>query len=84
MTVVFAFLLMLIIVAAMAIGVIMGRKPIAGSCGGISALGLGGPCEICGGNPDACDGDRRPGRLTSAAAALGSDASGTRGNDRRL
>jgi len=36
-----AFLVMGIAIAAMAIGVMMGRKPIAGSCGGLGQLGLG-------------------------------------------
>ncbi len=45
---------MLIIVGGMAIGVMFGRKPIAGSCGGMAALGLDSECEVCGGNPDRC------------------------------
>lgn len=47
---------LLTIIAAMSIGVIMGRKPIAGSCGGVGAA-LGEEdyvCEICGGDPDKC------------------------------
>ena len=40
---------------AMAIGVLMGRKPIAGSCGGMKALGMDVECEICGGNPSLCE-----------------------------
>lgn len=78
MTVVFAFFFMLLIVAAMAVGVIMGRKPIAGSCGGIKALGLDAECEVCGGNPAACStADRRPPRNRAGqagAAALSSNA----------
>lgn len=54
-TALITLLVMLTVVAAMAIGVIMGRKPISGSCGGIAALGLDTECEICGGDPAKCD-----------------------------
>lgn len=50
-----AFLLMALVVAGMAVGVMMGRKPIAGSCGGIGMLGLEKSCSICGGNPNKCE-----------------------------
>jgi hypothetical protein len=46
---------MLVIVAGMAVGVIFGRKPITGSCGGMKALGLDVECEICGGDADRCE-----------------------------
>ena len=46
---------MLILTAAMSIGVLMGRKPIAGSCGGMSALGMKTACEICGGDTQRCE-----------------------------
>ncbi len=50
-----AFGVMLVVVAAMAIGVMAGRKPIAGSCGGISILGLDKePCPYCGGEQENC------------------------------
>ncbi len=49
------FLTMLLVVAAMAVGVIFGRKPIAGSCGGIAALGIEKECSICGGNRQKCE-----------------------------
>jgi hypothetical protein len=42
------FAVVLIAIAAMAIGVIRGRSPIRGSCGGLN----GGPCALCGGNCD--------------------------------
>jgi hypothetical protein len=54
------FLFMLLVVAAMSIGVLAGRSPIKGSCGGMSALGLGTECEICGGDPGKCDSDTAP------------------------
>lgn len=55
MTAVLAFLIMLAVVGAMAVGVIFGRKPISGSCGGMKALGMGVECEICGGDPERCE-----------------------------
>lgn len=80
MTMVLAFLFMLLIVAAMAVGVLFGRKPIAGSCGGMKALGLDAECEVCGGNPNACErADKRSPRISAAqveAASLGVDAAG--------
>lgn len=63
---------MLLIVAAMAIGVIMGRKPIAGSCGGLNNLGLKEGCEICGGKDEVCEEEnrkRQPGAQFSARRA---------------
>ncbi|MFW6092765.1 MAG: (Na+)-NQR maturation NqrM [Pseudomonadota bacterium] len=72
MTMVLAFLFMLAIVTAMSVGVMMGRKPIAGSCGGMQNLGIGSECEICGGNPAACDSARRDGSVD--AAKLSTDA----------
>jgi uncharacterized protein len=86
-TAVLAFLLMLLIVAAMAIGVMFGRKPIAGSCGGMKALGMNMECEICGGDPNACDsatGQPRQREAVGAAdaASLGSDATQNSRKDR--
>ncbi len=49
------FVILLMVVAAMAIGVIRGRAPISGSCGGLNNLGVDGACEICGGNPAKCE-----------------------------
>jgi hypothetical protein len=80
-TLIFAFLLMLVIVAVMSVGVMMGRKPIAGSCGGMKALGLDGECQVCGGSPLACE--RRASSLSRIpaarrqAAALATEASGS-------
>lgn len=52
------FLVLLIVgflLAAMSVGVMMGRKPISGTCGGIGALGLDQACDICGGNTKKCE-----------------------------
>ncbi|SHL77979.1 (Na+)-NQR maturation NqrM [Phytopseudomonas punonensis] len=67
MTFVIVFLVMALVVGMMAIGVIMGRKPIAGSCGGIANLGIEKECSICGGDRQKCD------EVTSEARQ-GSDA----------
>ncbi|HSX71751.1 MAG TPA: (Na+)-NQR maturation NqrM [Pseudomonas sp.] len=55
MTWVLVFGFMLLVVLGMAIGVIFGRKPIAGSCGGIAALGIEKECSICGGSREKCE-----------------------------
>ncbi len=41
-------------VGAMSIGVLCGRKPIQGSCGGLGAAGLASSCDICGGQRSQC------------------------------
>jgi len=56
-TMLLAFAFMLLVTIAMAVGVIFGRKPISGSCGGMKALGMDMACEICGGDPSLCDSD---------------------------
>ncbi len=54
MTFVMVFLIMLTVVGLMAVGVMMGRKPIAGSCGGIANLGIEKKCSICGDDREKC------------------------------
>lgn len=68
---------LLSIVAVMSVGVMMGRKPIAGSCGGVGAA-LGESdyvCDICGDDPNKCveNGDGSDGGRK--ARDLGYDAS---------
>lgn len=54
-TIFIVFFVMLLIVVAMSVGVLMGRKPISGSCGGMSSLGMEVACDICGGDTAKCD-----------------------------
>ena len=68
MTLLLAFADMLVLVAAMAVGVIFGRRPISGSCGGMKALGMNMECEICGGNPRRCESAAAPNGLASELA----------------
>jgi uncharacterized protein len=74
MTLLLAFMLMLLIVGGMAVGVMFGRKPIAGSCGGMKALGMNTQCEVCGGDPNRCERDP----AGSDPDGLGRDATRTR------
>jgi hypothetical protein len=56
-TLVLVFLLLAFVILATSVGVIFGRKPITGSCGGIGAA-LGEKnytCDICGDDPAKCN-----------------------------
>ena len=44
-TLILSFVVVMIAVTAMAVGVMAGRAPIKGSCGGLN----GGACELCSG-----------------------------------
>ncbi len=52
-----------LVIAGMAVGVMAGRPPIKGSCGGMGALGIDTACEICGGDPKRCDEETREGQV---------------------
>ncbi len=54
-TLIAAFVVIGILFAAMAVGVIFSNKPIKGSCGGLATLGMKDGCEICGGDRNACE-----------------------------
>lgn len=54
-TLILSIVIFVIVVGAMAIGVILGRKPIKGSCGGMSSLGMDTACDICGGDTKKCE-----------------------------
>lgn len=49
------FAVMLLFFALMGVGLIVARKPIKGTCASLSTIDIGGPCEICGGDPAKCD-----------------------------
>ena len=70
-TIIVAFFVMLGLVTAMAVGVIFGRKPIVGSCGGMKALGMEMDCEVCGGDPEYCE--KSPFVATPAASQTAQD-----------
>ncbi len=44
-TILLSFVIVIAVVGAMGIGVLAGREPIKGSCGGLN----GGGCELCSG-----------------------------------
>ena len=54
-TMILSFVILILIVVGMAVGVLMGRKPIAGSCGGMTALGMDVACDVCKGDPQVCE-----------------------------
>jgi hypothetical protein len=67
-TFIVALVVVLLLVAGMAVGVLMGREPIKGSCGGIAALGIDTECEICGGNPNLCETEQQKNAAQDGAA----------------
>lgn len=74
-TLLFTLGIFLLVMGGMAIGVAAGRKPIQGSCGGISAF-TKEDCPVCGGNPAKCE-------VTQDRDELAVDAMKGRGRDRR-
>jgi len=54
-TMIASFVILLLIVAGMAVGVLFGRAPIKGSCGGLNNAGVDSSCELCGGDPVKCE-----------------------------
>ena len=69
------FGLMLLLVTAMSVGVLMGKKPIAGSCGGMSSLGMEVACDVCGGDKTKCENeDEYEGDFEDGSNSLAYDA----------
>jgi hypothetical protein len=50
-----SLLVMGLVIAGMSVGVIAGRSPIKGSCGGMGSVGIDTACDLCGGDPQRCD-----------------------------
>jgi hypothetical protein len=67
---VLSFLVIGLVIAGMAIGVLSGRPPIKGSCGGMGTLGIDTACEICGGDPRRCDEETRDGEVGRKSPGL--------------
>lgn len=44
-----------LLIFLMSIGVIFGKKPISGSCGGMTALGMDVACDVCKGDKNICE-----------------------------
>lgn len=61
-TFILAFVFFLVMVAAMAVGYILQKKSISGSCGGLGALGIEKACDC----PEPCD--RKKARMEKEAA----------------
>jgi len=61
-------IIMGLVVTAMAVGVLAGREPIKGSCGGLGAVGINQSCEICGGDPARCDEEKGEAREAGEAS----------------
>lgn len=50
-----SLIVIVLAVGGLSIGVLMGRKPIQGSCGGLSNLTGQQGCDLCGGSRDKCN-----------------------------
>lgn len=55
MTVIITFFIMAMVILLMSVGVLLGRKPVQGSCGGLNTIDGLSECEICGGDSSKCE-----------------------------
>lgn len=56
MTILFVtFVFIALMILIMSVGVLFGRKPVQGSCGGLNKIDGMGECELCGGDRAKCD-----------------------------
>ncbi|WP_207062726.1 (Na+)-NQR maturation NqrM [Motiliproteus sp. SC1-56] len=66
-TFIFTFAILLLVIVGASVGVVMGRKPIKGSCGGVGAA-LGEKdyiCPVCGDDPNKCENEEKKGKTAS-------------------
>jgi len=49
------FLVIAVVVLIMSVGVLAGRKPVQGSCGGLNNIDGMQDCAICGGDRNKCE-----------------------------
>jgi hypothetical protein len=59
-TLLIVFTVMVLFIVLMSVGLLMGGKPISGSCGGMSAVGMKGACDVCGGDTAKCESSKDP------------------------
>ena len=52
MEIIFGIIILCIAIVGMSIGIIFNRKPLTGSCGGLSP---NGSCSICGNDTEKCE-----------------------------
>ncbi len=70
-TLILTIFVLLFVVAATSVGVMMGRKPIKGSCGGVGAA-LGEKdylCPVCGDDPNLCEKEQEQAKAEAAKEA---------------
>ncbi|AFU97480.1 (Na+)-NQR maturation NqrM [Simiduia agarivorans] len=65
-TLLVTFVVLGLVIIAMSVGVLLGRKPISGSCGGMSALGMEVACDICCGDKQKCEKETKKADKTAA------------------
>ncbi len=64
-TLILSLVIFALVVTAMSVGVLLGRKPIKGSCGGMTSLGMDTACDICGGDTSKCEEEQKRQQKTS-------------------
>lgn len=76
-TIALSLLVFLLVFAALAIGLMAGRGPIKGSCGGIATMSRE-DCPICGGNPAKCESGEPSGLARDASRPASASEGGER------